>query len=195
MVLGVNTHPFYVPKTISLIGMMGTGKSTIGIRLAKRLSLEFYDSDKEIEKESGGFSISEIYDLWGEDVFNATQISVIERLISTNPTHILSTGEGAFIKKESRKILQNKTITVWLKTDLPLIVERVRRKMRPQIKEAEDLESALSKLLEERSPIYEKADICVESNDEHYQDAVERVFHALKEHLYPESCTEMHPER
>ena len=182
-----NSQPFYVPKTVSLIGMMGTGKSTIGIRLAKRLSLEFYDSDKEIEKASGGFTVSEIYDQWGEDIFNSTQVSVIERLIRTKPTHILSTGEGAFIKKDSQNILQNETITIWLKTDLPLIVERVRRKMRPQVKEVDNLETALGNLMEERYPVYETADICVESNDEHYQDAVGRVFDALKEYLYPEN--------
>jgi len=182
-----NSQPFYVPKTVSLVGMMGVGKSTIGIRLAKRLSLEFYDSDKEIEKASGGFTVSEIYEQWGENIFNSTQVSVIERLIRTKPTHILSTGEGAFIKQDSRNILQHETITIWLKTDLSLIVERVRRKMRPQIKESDDLESVLGKLMEERSPIYEAADICVESNDERYQDAVDRVFDALKEHLYSES--------
>lgn len=179
-----NSQPFYVPKTVSLIGMMGTGKSTIGIRLAKKLSLDFYDSDKEIEQASR-MTVSEIYDLHGEDIFNATQVSVIKRLLHTKPTHILSTGEGAFIREDSRRILQHETITVWLKTDLQLIAERVRRKVRPLVKEAENLEEALQKLMDERYPIYEMADICVESNDEHYQDAVDRVFLALRKNLYP----------
>jgi shikimate kinase len=182
----ISSQPYYVPKTVSLVGMMGTGKSTIGVRLAKRLSLEFYDSDKEIERSSGGYTVSEIYDQWGEKIFSNTQTLVIDRLIKTNPTHILSTGEGAFIKEESRSILQHKTITVWLKTELPLIVERVRRKMRPQVKQEEDLEVALGKIMEERYPIYEMADICVESNDESYQEAVDRVFDALRQHLYPD---------
>ena len=181
-----NAQPFYIPKTVSLIGMMGTGKSTIGIRLAKKLFLEFHDSDKEIERASGGFTVSDIYEQWGADIFNSTQSRVIERLVTTKPVHVLSTGEGTFINKDARRILQNETITIWLKTDLHLLVERVRRKMRPQVKEEENLEEALGKLMQERYPMYETADLCVESNDERYQDAVDRVFDALKNYLYPE---------
>ncbi len=183
--MGSNAAPFYVPKTVSLIGIMGSGKSTIGVRLAKKLALKFFDSDQQIENAAGGYTVAEIYERWGEEVFDSSQVSVIERLLKTEPPHILSTGEGAFIKPESRQILQNGTITVWLKTDLNLIVDRVRRKMRPQIQEEENLEEALGKLIAERSPMYETADICVECNDACYQDAVDRVFQAIKDYLYP----------
>lgn len=178
--------PFYIPKTIALIGLMGAGKSTIGIRLAEKLGRLFFDSDQEVERATGGHSVADIYAQWGERVFKDTERNVIQGRLQKQPKHVLSTGEGAFIDSQTRSILQENTITVWLKSDVKTLVSRVQRKTRPQLLEG-NAEEILEGLVQERYPIYQKADICVESNDEYYHNAVIRVLEALKEFLYPAS--------
>lgn len=177
--------PFYIPKTIALVGMMGAGKSTIGSRLAKKLTKPFCDSDLEVEKASGGYSVATIYEQWGERAFKDAERNVIQRLLKTEPIHVLSTGEGAFIEESTRSILQDQTITVWLKSDVKTLAARVQRKARPQLIEGGNTEEILEALVLDRYPIYEKADICVISDDEFYQEAVDRILIALKEFLYP----------
>jgi len=181
---GYNLTSFYIPKTIALVGMMGAGKSTIGSRLAKKLGKPFCDSDQAVEKAAGGYSVSDIYEQWGEKAFKEAENNVISRLLSTEPVHVLSTGEGAFIDEKTRTLLQDKTITVWLKSDVLTLANRVQRKMRPQLIDG-NTEAVLEALVKDRYPIYGMADICVESNDEFYQEAVDRIIVALKDHLYP----------
>jgi shikimate kinase len=176
--------PFYLPKPIARVGMMGVGKSTIGSRLAKKLGKPFFDSDQEVQHATGGHSIADIYDAWGEEAFRDTEYLVIRRLLEDKEVGILSTGEGAFIEPRTRMLLQEKTVTIWLKSDLSILSERVQRKARPQLQGGDTLEM-LKTLVEERYPVYQFADICVESNDEFYQDTVDRILTALKEFLYP----------
>lgn len=184
--MSYDNTPFYIPKTIALVGMMGTGKSTIGSRLAKKLGKLFCDSDQEVEKAAGGYSVADIYEQWGEAAFRRTERQVIQRLLKTEPVHVLSTGEGAFIDPETRRILQDQTITVWLKSDVKTLAARVQRKTRPQLIEG-NTEEILEGLIQERYPLYEMADIHVESDDEFYQDALDRILIAIKEFLYPAS--------
>lgn len=179
-----NMTSFYIPKTIALVGMMGAGKSTIGSRLAKKLGKPFCDSDQAVEKAAGGYSVSDIYEQWGEKAFKEAEHNVIQRLLSTEPVHVLSTGEGAFIDDKTRSLLQEKTITVWLKSDVGTLASRVQRKVRPQFIDG-NTQEVLEGLIKERYPIYGMADLCVESDDEFYQEAVDRIIIALKEHLYP----------
>lgn len=183
---------FYIPKTIALVGMMASGKSTVGSRLAKKLGKLFHDSDQHVEKASGGYSVADIYAQWGEPAFRQAERRVIERLLKTEPVHVLSTGEGAFIEPQTRALLQDQTITVWLKSDVKTLASRVQRKTRPQLIEG-NTEEILEQLIQERYPIYEMADIHVESDDEFYQDAVDRILMAIKEFLYPALDTPMYP--
>jgi shikimate kinase len=175
---------FYVPRPVALVGMMGAGKSTIGSRLAKRLAKPFLDSDQEVERAAGGYSVAEIYEMWGERAFKEAEYKVIERLLKTEPVHVLSTGEGAFIEPSTRSLLQDQTITVWLKSDLKTLASRVQRKARPQLMDG-NTEEILEGFVQQRYPIYQTSDICVNSDDEFYQDAVDRILVALKEFLYP----------
>ena len=183
-----NFTPFYIKKPIALVGMMGVGKTTIGKRLAKKLGVAFKDSDQEVEKSAGGYSVADIYAQWGEQSFRTVERNVIQRLLKTEPMHVLSTGEGAFLDPETRSILQDQAIVVWLKSDIKTLVERLQRKARPQLGEMvspEEMQKTIEDLIEKRAPFYSMADISVESNDEFYQDAVDRICVAVKKYLYP----------
>lgn len=156
-------------KPLVLVGMMGAGKTTVGRRLATRLGRKFLDSDEEIEK-AAQMTIPEIFAQRGEPEFRAGETRVISRLLR-EPDLVLATGGGAFVNAETRAMVKEHAISVWLKADVDILFERVsRRSNRPLLKTANPRET-LEKLVEERYPIYADADITVLSRDVP-QDAV-----------------------
>lgn len=164
-------------RTLVLVGLMGAGKSTIGRRLAAAMGWEFCDSDDEIEK-AAGMSISEIFAEYGEAEFRALERRVIARLLD-GPPHVLATGGGAFMNDETRALIKERALSVWLRAELPILVERVsRRNTRPLLLNA-DPEEVLSRLMDERYPVYAEADITVESNDSPHEETVRQVLDAL----------------
>lgn len=165
-------------KTVALVGMMGAGKSSIGRRLAARLSTPFRDADTEIET-AAGCSISEIFERYGEAAFRDGERRVIARLLSEAP-HVLATGGGAFIDPETRARLRESAVSIWIKAPVDLLVQRVqRRDTRPLLRNGDPRET-LMKLLAEREPIYAEADITLESEDGPHHVAVERIILALE---------------
>jgi shikimate kinase len=113
----MNTSPpFSLPRTVALVGLMGAGKSAIGRRLAVRLALPFVDADDEIER-AAGCTISEFFERFGETEFRNGERRVISRLLEA-PPHVLSTGGGAYIDGETRALMRDKALTVWLRADL-----------------------------------------------------------------------------
>jgi len=119
-------------KTIALVGLMGVGKSSIGRRLASALGMPFKDADAEIEAAAGR-SIIDIFEAFGEEAFRQGERRVIARLLE-GPPHVLATGGGAFLDPETRLLIGEKAISVWLKADLEVLARRVaRRDTRPLI--------------------------------------------------------------
>ncbi len=172
-----STPPFQ-SRTIALVGLMGAGKSTVGRRLASALDREFFDSDNEIEK-AAGLSIADIFTLHGESEFRRGERRVLERLLK-NPPHILATGGGAYLDPNTRKLLRECAITVWLNADLETLWERVnRRNHRPLLKNA-DARNVLTRLLQEREPIYSKADLVVNSEDGPHSTTVQKIIAAVQ---------------
>jgi shikimate kinase len=171
-------HPaFAVDRPIVLVGLMGAGKSTVGRRLASALSLEFKDSDNEIA-EAAGCSISEIFDTYGESMFRDLEKRVLNRLV-TSPPCVIATGGGAFMNPELRAEIKDKTISIWLKAELPVLVERVsRRDTRPLLKTG-DKNEILSRLMEERYPVYAEAHIVIDSNTGPHETVVSDIIDAL----------------
>src|SRR6185369_15197189 len=106
-------------RTIALVGLMGVGKSSVGRRLANALGLPFRDADAEVEAAAGR-SISEIFAQLGEPAFRDGERRVITRLLE-GPPIVLATGGGAFMNPETRTLLKEKAISVWLKADLQLL--------------------------------------------------------------------------
>ncbi len=164
---------------IVLVGLMGAGKSTIGRRLANALNLQFIDSDTEIV-EAAGCSISDIFESYGESIFRDLEQRVIIRLMTGSPC-VVATGGGAFIQPVIRDTIAEKAISVWLKADLPVLLERVsRRDNRPLLKTG-DKSEILQKLIDERYPIYAQADITIDSNMGPHESVVDDIIRALKE--------------
>jgi shikimate kinase len=165
-------------KTIVLIGMMGAGKSSVGRLLASRLGLPFTDSDAEIEK-AAGMSVSQIFEQLGEPAFRDGERKVIARLLD-GPPIVLSTGGGAFMNEETRALIKAKGTSVWLKAELPVLLERVLRvDTRPLLKKG-DPETILRDLCALREPVYAGADLTVLSDARPLETTVDRAIEALK---------------
>lgn len=174
---GSNEAP-YAKRTIALVGLMGAGKSTVGRRLADKLGRKFYDSDVEIEK-AAGLSIADIFSVHGEAEFRRGERKVLERLLDDEP-HVLATGGGAYLDPSTRSMLREKAVTVWLNADLETIWKRVsRRDTRPLLR-APDPKGVLTRLFEEREPIYSQADLSVTSVEGPHNQTVEAIIEALK---------------
>jgi shikimate kinase len=175
------TVSFMPPKTIVLVGLMGSGKTSIGKRLAKRLELSFFDSDIEVE-QAAGYPIKEIYEIFGEQGFLDGEQRVIKRLLD-QPTHVLATGGGSFANEPTRQVVKEKAISVWLKADLDTLVARVsRRTDRPMFNDSNHVE-VLEKLIEERYPVFAEADVHVQTLDEPTNATVDRVIQAMSDFI------------
>jgi shikimate kinase/3-dehydroquinate synthase len=151
-------------RAIVLVGMMGSGKSAIGQRLAARLGLPFVDADAEIVAAAAGMSIPEIFAKYGERYFRDGERRVIMRLLNGGPI-VLATGGGAFLDPRTRERIGERGVSVWLDADLKTLLKRVRRKNDRPLLHTEDPEETLRQLLEARRPVYELADIRVESRE------------------------------
>lgn len=163
---------------------MGSGKTTVGVRLARKLGIAFVDSDAEIEI-AAGHTIGEIFEKFGEEDFRNGERKVINRLISDKP-NVMGTGGGAFMDRETRKRLQQKTITIWLKADINLLVERTsRRDTRPLLRQGNP-EEILRELARKRYPVYGQAAITVETGFGPHEKVVNDIIWKLNQFLAQE---------
>lgn len=168
-------------KSIVLVGLMGSGKSAIGRRLATRLGLPFIDADTEIEA-AAGCSIEDIFEQHGEAAFRDGEKRVIARLLD-GPPHVLATGGGAYMDADTRARIREKGLSIWLKADLDVLLERTsRRNNRPLLKQGDPRE-VLEKLMSERYPVYAETDIMVESDDRPHEKMLEIIIEAIKSHV------------
>lgn len=174
-------------RPVVLIGLMGAGKTSVGRILAHDLGLNFVDADNEIEK-AAGMSITDIFDKHGEEYFRNGERRVIARLMG-NGAQVLATGGGAFMSEETRNVIQENGISVWLKADLDVLMRRVlRRNTRPLLL-TDDPQAVMQSLLTERYPVYSEADITVQSRDVPHQVIVDEIIKALGETSDPAQST------
>jgi shikimate kinase len=164
-------------RSVVLVGMMGVGKSTIGRRLSARLRLPFLDADIEIEA-AAGMSIPDIFETHGEPYFRDGEARVIARLLDGGPA-VIATGGGAFMREETRGRIRDKAISIWLKADADIIMRRVKRRAdRPLLRTA-DPAATVGRLIEEREPVYQHADITIWSRDVPHEKIVDECVDAL----------------
>jgi shikimate kinase len=164
-------------RSVVLVGMMGAGKSTIGRRLSARLRLPFLDADIEIEA-AAAMSIPEIFETHGEPHFRDGEARVIARLLDGGPA-VLATGGGAFMREETRSRIRLQAVSIWLKADADIIMRRVKRRVdRPLLRTA-DPAATVGRLIEQREPIYQHADLTIWSRDVPHENIVDECIDAL----------------
>jgi shikimate kinase len=168
-------------RTIVLVGLMGVGKSSVGRRLANALGVPFRDADSEVEAAAGR-SIPEIFSELGEPAFRDGERRVIARLLD-GPPHVLATGGGAFMSPETRALIKQKAVSVWLKTDLAVLARRVARKDTRPLLAGKDPMQVLEAQAEARYPAYAEADVTVETGDTAHHVAVSQIIRALLAHV------------
>jgi shikimate kinase len=166
-------------QPVVLVGLMGAGKSTVGRRLGVRLGLPFVDADNEIETASG-LSIAEIFERYGESHFRDGERRVIARLIE-GPPKVIATGGGAFIQDETRALILERAIAVWLDADLATLVDRVARRSHRPLLTGRDPAVVLAELAAIRNPIYAQAHIHVSSKPSPHEITVDAILAALAE--------------
>ncbi len=169
-------------RLVVLVGMMGAGKSTIGRRLAARLGLSFLDADSEIEA-AAGMSIPDIFEAHGEPHFRDGEARVIARLLESGPA-VLATGGGAFMREDTRNRVGAKAVSIWLKADADIIMRRVRRRADRPLLQTPDPEGTVGRLISEREPVYQHADLTIWSRDVPHEKIVDECIDALHARLY-----------
>src|SRR5206468_7072908 len=168
-------------RPVVLVGLMGVGKSTVGRRLAKRLGLPFVDSDSAIE-DASGYPAAEVFERYGEQDFRDGERRLVARLIEGD-VRVIATGGGAYVDPRTRKLLNERAITVWLDAPIEILTERTsRRDTRAQLRN-NDPKAVLERLLQERLPSYAEAHIHVRSGDGGHKDVGEAIVHALDDYL------------
>ena len=165
-------------RSIVLVGMMGAGKSAVGRRLAGRLGLEFRDADTEIE-EAAQKTIAEIFAGDGEAFFRDKERRVINRLLSCEMPIVLATGGGAYMNAETRALIAERGISIWLKAEFDVLMKRIRRRQDRPLLRTEDPAATLRKLIEERDPIYALADLTIQSRDVLHDKIVDEIVSGL----------------
>jgi shikimate kinase len=172
-------------RPIVLVGLMGVGKSTVGRRLAKRLGLSFIDSDAAIE-DASGFSAAEVFERYGESDFRDGERRLVARLIE-GEVRVIATGGGAYVDARTRKLLNERAITVWLDAPVDILAERTsRRDTRAQLRNG-DPKRVLERLAEERKASYEEAHIHVKSGLGAHKEVVDAIVGALEDFLTKKS--------
>jgi shikimate kinase len=168
-------------RSLVLVGMPGSGKSSVGRRLAQRLGLKFIDADAEIEK-AADMAISEIFATYGEPHFRDREAKVIARILEAGPL-VVATGGGAFMHPDTRAKIRTHGISIWLKADFGVLLRRIKRKDdRPLFKDG-NYEDTLKRLLAEREPVFAEADIVVVSQESPHEVTVETIMAALEREL------------
>ena len=172
-----------IDKIILLVGLMGSGKTSVGKRLAKKLNLPFVDGDQEIEK-AAGLSLVDVLKCFGEEEYRAGEKRVMKRLLQGSPC-VLASGGGSFVADQTRALAKLHAITIWLKADIDVLYNRTAgRKHRPFL-EGDDshLKNKLEKYISEEYPDYSEADIVVETKEEQVDNTVQRVIEAINQFL------------
>jgi shikimate kinase len=165
-------------RSIVLVGLMGVGKTTVGRRLAARLNLPFEDADRAIEK-AAGLPIPEIFARFGEAHFRDGERRVIARLIE-GPRKVLATGGGAFVHPETRALVLERALAVWLDADIEVLAERVGRRDDRPLLTGKDPRVVLSELAALRNPAYAQAHVHVRSQPMPHEATVDQILKALR---------------
>lgn len=168
-------------RPISLVGMMGSGKSLVGRRLARLLDLPFVDSDSRIE-DTAGISVAEIFEIGGEAKFREMEQTAIRAALTAGPM-VLSTGGGAICAEATAQLLHDHSIIVWLHAEPETLISRIGSVGSRPLLHGDDPLETLRTLANSRAGDYGRAHITVKTDDLSAHAATSAVLRALDRHL------------
>jgi shikimate kinase len=166
---------------VYLIGPMGSGKTTIGQRLAKKLNLEFLDNDHKLEEQTGA-SVNLIFDLEGEQGFRKRETAMLEKLTARKNV-LLATGGGAILDRKNHQLLRDSGLVIYLRTSVSQQIRRLSRDKTRPLLQSGDREEKLARLAKERNPLYEQlADITFPSQNSGLEAATQALYEIILSH-------------
>lgn len=162
-------------NNIVLIGPMGSGKTTVGRRLAESLKIEFFDADHEIIDKTG-VSIDHIFDVEGEEGFRKRESSVLQELCN-KPNIVLATGGGAVISEENRLLIKKTGSVIYLLSSVDQILRRTAKsKTRPLLENSTNRRKTISDIIDSRDPLYrEVATIIINTNGKKLNEIIGEI--------------------
>jgi shikimate kinase len=166
-------------KNIYLIGLMGSGKTTLGKILSKKLEKIFIDSDQVIE-EKLGVDVSMIFEYEGEEGFREREKDILQELVSKKNI-VLATGGGIILSESNRDLLSENGIVIYLKSNQKDLILRTKNdKTRPLLKNG-NVELIIKKLCQEREPLYEEiADFKIATKNKRIHEVVNEIIRVIK---------------
>ncbi|KAA0971607.1 shikimate kinase [Aureimonas fodinaquatilis] len=174
------SRPDLQGRSVALVGLMGAGKTTIGRKLAQVLQLPFVDSDAEIERISR-MTISDLFAAYGEPEFRALEARVVARIAEDGPK-VIGTGGGAYMNAATRQVLREHAVTIWLKADLDLLMDRVSKRPTRPLLQAPDPRQVMQDLIDKRYPVYAQADLVVQSRNAKRETIAMEIVAALEKY-------------
>lgn len=166
-------------KNIVIVGFMGTGKTEVGNLLAKKLSLNFVDTDKLIEEREKD-RIVRIFQVKGERYFRKVEEEVIEE-VSKMKKCVIATGGGAIVSEKNYENLKKNGIIICLTATPEEIYKRtIPKKDRPLLMKSKNVIETIKELLEMRKPYYSKADYTIDTTNKKIEEVVEEIIKILE---------------
>ena len=179
-------------QNIFLVGPMGSGKSTIGSRLASKMGLAFFDCDREIETRTGA-SVKLIFEIEGESGFRERESRMLEELSSMKGV-LVATGGGAVVREENRMLLRRSGLVVYLRTSVGQQMERLRRDHIRPLLPADNKESTLIELATVRNPLYEDvADLVFPVKNRNIEGTVSQIHQFICDYFRENEAKPLRP--
>ena len=173
--------PFQLKRNIILTGFMGSGKTSVGKKLARLLKIDFFDSD-EIIADLAGTSISDIFRCHGEEYFRSRESEVLELLGKKTPgSCVVSTGGGAVLRPENLNALRENGIIIFLDVSAEEVYSRVKGMNDRPLLQVENPLKEIEELLQKRKPFYLQADICLKTAGKTLSESALEIINALKD--------------
>ncbi|MDH5258408.1 MAG: shikimate kinase AroK [Gammaproteobacteria bacterium] len=167
-----------IPSRIILIGPMGAGKTTVGLRLAEALDKNFLDSDKEIERKTGA-SIPLIFELEGEQGFRNRECEAIDQL-TQEENIILATGGGSILDPKNRNFMKERGYVIYLQAPLDQLLERTAKDKNRPLLQTSDPRKTLGDIIKKREPLYlQTADLVYKTNNKQIREVISNILELL----------------